>query len=349
MSFASITGHRLLLALLARAVARDTLPPALLFAGPAGVGKRRTALALAQALNCLESVTSGAGGLAPATVASVTLERDGCGACHACRRIARGMHPDVLTIEPGDTGSIRIEQVRDAIERAHYRPFEGRRRVVVVDDAAALVTPAQHALLKTLEEPPSTSVFVLVSSVPDSLLPTVRSRCSRLRFGPLTPAEVASVLVQDHGIDTREAQVAAADAEGSVGRALALEAGDLVAARAAARALLEHTARAADPSRRIDAVKGLWGKKRTAAEERAQLASCLRAASSMLRDLGALASGADGAPLANPDLRAELERLGPSYDGEHAIRAFGVVDRALGALERNASPKVVADWLAVQI
>ena len=336
MPFASITGHRRLLALLARAVARDTLPPALLFAGAAGVGKRRTAHALAQALNCLE-LTHGAGAV------------DGCGVCHACRRIARGVHPDVLTIEPGDTGSIKIEQVRNAIERVQYRPFEGRRRVVVVDDADALVVPAQHALLKTLEEPPSMSVLVLVSCVPDSLLSTVRSRCSRLRFGRLTPAEVASVLVRDHGVDARVAQVVAADAEGSVGRALALETADLAAARTAARVLLEHTARAADPSRRIEAVKRLWGKKRTAAEERAQLASCLRAASSMLRDLSALASGADDAGLANADLRAELQRLGPSYDGERAIRAFGVVDRALGALERNASPKVVADWLAVRI
>src|SRR5204863_1502376 len=102
---------------------------------------------------------------------------DACGECASCRRIARGVHQDVLTIEPGDTGTIKIEQVRDVIDRAGYRPFEGRRRVVIVDEADAMVAPAQNALLKTLEEPPSASVFILISSTPDALLPTVRSRC----------------------------------------------------------------------------------------------------------------------------------------------------------------------------
>ena len=82
-------------------------------------------------------------------------------------------------------GSIKIEQVRDVIDRADYRPFEGRRRVVIIDEADALMDAAQNALLKTLEEPPSASMFVLVSSIPDALLPTVRSRCSRLRFAAI--------------------------------------------------------------------------------------------------------------------------------------------------------------------
>jgi DNA polymerase-3 subunit delta' len=337
MPLGEILGHHHLHALLARAVTRDTLPPALLFAGPAGVGKRRTALALAQVLNCLTAVTPEG------------LERDACGDCNACRRIARGVHPDVLMILPGESGAIKIEQVRDAIDRSNYRPFEGRRRVVIVDDAEALVPAAQHALLKTLEEPPSTAVFVLVAAVPDSLLATVRSRCSRLRFGRLTATDVAAVLVRDHGIDDSDARVTAADAEGSVGRALALEVGDLTAARTAARQLLEQVARVSEPSRRIAGVKELWGKKRTAAEERAQLAACLRVVSSMLRDLCALDSGVPESGLSNADLRGELERLASSYDSDRTIRAFGVVDQALGALQRNASPKVVANWLAVHL
>ncbi len=101
------------------------------------------------------------------------------------------MHADVLVVEPGDTGAIKVEQVRDAIDRTAYRPFEGRRRVVIIDEADALAVAAQNALLKTLEEPPPASVFVLVTSRPDVLLPTVRSRCQRLRFGRLAPGEVA--------------------------------------------------------------------------------------------------------------------------------------------------------------
>src|SRR5207253_11036401 len=111
------------------------------------------------------------------------LPLDACGACAACTRIARGVHSDVLIVEPGDTGSIRIEPVREVIERAAYRPFEGRCRVVIIDGADALVAAAQNALLKTLEEPPPSSVFILVTAHPDALLPTVQSRCQRLRFG----------------------------------------------------------------------------------------------------------------------------------------------------------------------
>src|SRR5688572_17503139 len=182
MAFREIVGHRRLLTLLSQAIARQSLTPSLILSGPEGVGKRLTAVSIAQELNCLTPVNEGA-----------------CGTCTVCSRIARGTHPDVMTIEPGDTGSIKIEQVRAAIDRANYRPFEGRRRVTIIEEADALVPAAQNALLKTLEEPLPASVFVLVTSRPDTLLPTVRSRCAHLRFGRLQVVEVASVLERAHG------------------------------------------------------------------------------------------------------------------------------------------------------
>lgn len=336
MPFASVVGHRRLLALLSRAVARGTLPPALLLAGPAGVGKRKTAVALAEALNCLHPRTDG------------PLERDACGTCGACTRIARGVHPDAIVVEPGDTGTIKIEQVRDVIERAAYRPFEGRRRVVIVDEADALMPQAQNALLKTLEEPPSASVFVLVSSIPDALLPTVRSRCPRLRFGPLAPGEVVEALMRDHGRTEVEARASAADAGGSVGRALAAGAADLTEARETARRVLAHAARVADPARRLDAVKDIT-RKGSPGSERDQLAACLRVMASLLRDLGLLSSGADVRGLTNADLADALAEVSPAYGGARSAGAYASVDRALAALDRNASPKVVADWLVLQL
>jgi DNA polymerase-3 subunit delta' len=210
--------------------------------------------------------------------------------------------------------------------------------------------PAQSALLKILEEPPSASMFLLVSSMPDALLPTILSRCPRLRFGPLAPADVASALVRDHGYADAEARAAAADADGSIGRALQAQAVDLTAARAAAQRLLEQAARSADPGGRLGSVKDLTGKKgATPGTERDQLAVILRFVASLLRDLGLLTSHADTASLANADLQRELARLAPSYDGERASRAFAAVDRALAALERNASPKIVADWVVLQL
>jgi DNA polymerase-3 subunit delta' len=239
--------------------------------------------------------------------------------------------------------------VREVVSKAGFRPFEARRRVVIIDEADALVDAAQNALLKTLEEPPSASIFILVSSMPDALLSTVRSRCPRLRFGPLTAGEVADILIRDHGYDESEARAAAADADGSVGRALSAESADLADARSSATRLLEHAARATDPARRLDAARELTGAKSTPAAERDQLAACLRSLSSLLRDLGILASSVDAGALANADLRSELERLGRVYDSDRTVTAYTAVDQALAALERNASPKVVADWLVLQL
>src|SRR5689334_4148366 len=114
MSFREITGHEPVLQLLSRAVARGALPASLILSGPEGVGKRTTAIALAQALNCERPQPWGDGGVTA------------CDECAACRRIARGVHADVLIIEPGDSGSIKVDQVREAIERSAYRPFEGK-------------------------------------------------------------------------------------------------------------------------------------------------------------------------------------------------------------------------------
>ena len=335
--FQAIAGHARVLSLVARAIARDSLPPAMLMAGPAGVGKRLTAVAVAQAVNCLHSR------------ATAAFERDACGECASCRRIARGVHPDVIVVEPGDTGSIGVDQIRDAIDRAQYRPFEGRRRVVVVDDADAAGAPAQSALLKTLEEPPSASIFILVSAMPDALLATVRSRLPRVRFGSLTPAEVAHVLMRDHKYLEADARAAAADADGSISRALDAQAIDVTQAREAAQRLLVETARSDDPARRISLARDLTGGKGTPAQERSRLAVCLRSLGSLLRDVGVVATRADRATLANADLEPQIEALSASFDAERSLRAYAAVDRALGALERNASPKVVADWLLLQL
>jgi DNA polymerase-3 subunit delta' len=333
MSFREIVGHGSLLQLLARAVERKAVPASLIFSGPEGIGKRTTAVALAQALNCERPERWGDEGLTA------------CGTCSSCRRIGRGVHADVLRVEPGETGAIKVDQVRDAIERSAYRPFEGQRRVVIVDGADALLPEAQNALLKTLEEPPPASVFVLVTPRPDVLLPTVRSRCQRLRFGPLSEAEVARVLIERYDVPPTEAHAAAAAADGSIGAALDEGREGAVDAREAAASALQQAAASTDPRRRLDAARTLGG----AGSDRDEMARRLRALASLLRDLGLLLSRADNRALANADLKPRLQPLLRSFDSDRAIRAFSAVDRALAALERNASPKIVADWVALQL
>src|SRR5690349_19667566 len=132
MPLRDVIGHRTIVGLLARSIERGSLPPSLIFAGPRGVGKRLAALATAQAVNCVE----------PRRAADDRIPYDACGVCAACSRIARGIHPDVITLEPDEKGSIKVDTVRDAIDKAAYRPFEGKRRVVIVDEADALLVQA---------------------------------------------------------------------------------------------------------------------------------------------------------------------------------------------------------------
>ena len=336
MPFRDLVGHRHLLDLVAAAAARGSLPPSLIFAGPDGVGKRAAAVALAQLVNCHAPVLSPGGG--------PDRSPDACGTCPSCTRIARLVHADVHLVEPGDTGVIKVDQVRDVVERTGYRPFEGRRRVVIVDEADAMLTEAQNALLKTLEEPPSASMFVLVTSRSDELLPTVRSRCQRLRFGRLTPDDIAGVLMESHGYSPSDARAAASAADGSLGQALESGSEGFSEARDAASEVLQHVATTTDVRRRLDSARVLVG-----GGDRDELRRRLRALASMVRDLGALGAQADEKCLANADLGEPLRRLAGSFDRERVSRAFAAIDRALEAIDKNASPKIVADWLAFQL
>ena len=316
--------------LLSQAIARQSLTPSLILSGPEGVGKRLTAISIAQELNCLSPVDGGA-----------------CGTCTVCKRIARGAHPDVMTIEPGESGSIKIEQVRAAIERAVYRPFEGRKRVTIIEQADALVDAAQNALLKTLEEPLPASVFVLVTSRPDTLLPTVRSRCAHLRFGRMQIAEVASVLERSQGYSAAEALTAAAASDGSVRRALDLEADEFADARSDAENLLQVAGR--DPRTRLERGKELLKGSGTPAAEREHLAARLMAMTALVRDAGLVSSGGDARLLANLDRRPVLDSLARSLGTDQIARIFTALTRAEEALDRNVSPKVIADWLAINV
>lgn len=339
MLLRDIIGHRRLTTLIARAIERESLPPTLLFAGPSGVGKWAVARATAQAVNCLERVQAG------------DLAIDACGKCRACDRIARGVHVDVIMLEPDDRASIKIEPVREVLSKTGFRPFEGRKRVVLIREADTLETAAQNSLLKSLEEPPPGTMFILTTAVPGALLQTVRSRCMRLRFGRLTAAEVSMGLTRDHEYSDVEARQAAPLADGSLGQALALIDNDLSMFRELAIGLLQQSAGRGDAQARVQAASALHSGGGSSKKERSRedVALVLRLMASMLRDLEAINAGADRSVLANPLLTGDLEALARAYSGDRARTAFGAVDRALTALERNAGTKVVTEWLAVQM
>ncbi len=199
-----IEGHERIIATLSRSVREGCTAHAYLFAGIEGIGKARIALAFAAMLNCPS----------PSDDESHT--------CPVCRRVLVGAHPDVLVEKP-DKGRIRIDRIRELQQFFAYAPIEGRCRVALIDDAHLMNPAAQNALLKTLEEPPPLRVILLVSSNASVLLPTVLSRCRRIRFGPLPRDVIAAHLQQEKGVDAERAWVVAGMAGGSLARALDMD------------------------------------------------------------------------------------------------------------------------------
>lgn len=356
MRFRDLIGHEALVRLLARAVDRGTLPPSLIFAGPKGVGKCTAALALAHVVNCETRLAAGG----PETDGLAT---DACGGCATCRRIGRYIQArsrgrefalDCLVwLQPDEKQSIKIDAVRPVIQRTGFKPFDGRRRVVVIDDADALTVEAQQSLLKSLEEPPPATVFVLVTARPDALLATIRSRCPRLRFGPLSADTVARALVERFGSAPDDASAAAGVSGGSLGRALVRGSAEAAGTRAVATDFVDRVVQAGDDvSERLRAAQTLLsreGEARKGSLSRVQIGERLEALASLARDLGLVATSADPRWLANADLAEWTTTVATAMGSDRAYRAFSTVDRAGVALGRNVGFKNLADWLACHL
>ncbi|MBF0179328.1 MAG: DNA polymerase III subunit delta' [Magnetococcales bacterium] len=219
--FDAIRGHGEIVGRLRQLLAMGRPGHAWLFHGPEGVGKRQVAMALAQSLLCPAPLVDRNGGMA------------GCGNCPSCRKCARAMHPDlqILSVLEKKT-RIAVEQVRDLIRFMAFTPLEGAWKVAIVDDAALMNEASANAMLKTLEEPPSGSMLILITSQPGGLLPTIRSRCRQERFTPLDNATIQAILEQvAPAIPASERREAVRLAGGSVGEALRLSGQGSMAAR----------------------------------------------------------------------------------------------------------------------
>lgn len=194
-------------------------PHALMLVGQEGSGRRLIATEFAALLNC-----------------EAPFESRPCGACRACRLIEGGNHPDVVLLAPGDalckpragesshephpdSRDIRICQVRGLIETVARYPFEGPFRVVIVEPADRFAHAAAHTILKTLEEPPPHTVFILITAAPEAILETIRSRCRRIDVGLVSRAEIEQGLV-NRGFDPAIAVRAATESRGRPGRAV---------------------------------------------------------------------------------------------------------------------------------
>jgi DNA polymerase-3 subunit delta' len=325
---AEIVGQDRAVARLRRAWAEGRLPQAYCFFGPPGVGKRTTALALAQAVNCAEP-SGGAEAAAP----------DACGRCAACRQIAAGQHPDVMLVRPEGKTVITIDQVREVAARAALRAYEGRMQVFILDPADLMQEPAGNALLKTLEEPAGASLFVLVTASPAALLPTVLSRCQAVRFEPLGEGPLKTILVR-HGRGPEEAAAAAALGGGSAERALAL---DVEEARAARDRILEEVWGA------LRSPLGILECAEALAADRARLEAALESLLGVSRDLLVAKVGGAAAPLLHADRRDELLRLAAGRSARTLLSIYEAQQEALRALAKNANPRFTAERMLLKM
>ena len=189
MALRDIIGQEKAVNILLRTIQRRRMPSSYLFAGESGIGKKFTAMNLAKAVNCLTPPFPplSKGGMGGYSLAKEGNEGviDACDDCSSCRKIDSGVHPDLLIISP-EGGQIKIEEIRAIDDTLSLKPFEGRKKVVIVDEADTMNPFSANAFLKTLEEPPEDSLIILVSSNPDRLPDTIRSRCSPVNFTPLS-------------------------------------------------------------------------------------------------------------------------------------------------------------------
>jgi DNA polymerase III subunit delta' len=306
---------------LLRAVKDQRLPPAYLFVGPAGVGKRTTAFALAKALNCSAQTA------------------DACDRCAVCLRIDRHLHPDIHLVEPQGQ-VIKIDQIRQLREALTLQAYEGRVKVAILDDAGQLSLEAGNALLKILEEPPVQTLFVLVCQHLGSLPATVISRAQVLRFGLLAHDQVVTLLRQ-HGRELGEAERATCLSGGRPGAALALELPVTLERRADALRLLTQ-ARSGDPAVVLASAEQ-WAKRKSDYD------SLFEMLLSLVRDLAVSRAGGDDTLLMHGDIRDELSRLAAAVPPATLWEVFEIVHSTQEAVARNASAQLAFEVMLFKI
>ncbi|MBK8178954.1 MAG: DNA polymerase III subunit [Planctomycetes bacterium] len=342
-------GHGDLLRGLWRAARSERLPHGLLFHGPVGLGKFRAARALAQGLFC------GAPGddLGP------------CGACGPCKRFLSGGHPDLFVIDPPREidEQIRVGHIvpRDgpgepgesAASFLALRPSEGGWRIVILRQAERMGEQAQNALLKMLEEPGESVLWVLTTEKVGALLPTIQSRVVSLRFRPLPQEECLAVLAAE-GLSPEDARRLARWSGFSPGVALSLGERGVPAMRKLALALLCGELSPFEAAAAVGEVDGVFEGKTPSGRERERARTWIDLCGALLGDLARLAAGADAARLAHGDmaqasgkiaLLREPRVLASAVHGLTTARADVDLNLDPGAaIERAAQMLAAREW-----
>jgi DNA polymerase-3 subunit delta' len=340
--FTRLAGNQRVKESLRRMLAARRVPGALLFAGEDGVGKKLFALELAKALNCHSPVEG----------------IEACDRCAPCLRISQSTFPahssdednkkKLVWGEYADVGLVRpfnrniaVDKMRELEREANFRPYEGKARVFLIEDADKLNDSSSNALLKTLEEPPPTTYLILITSRPASLLPTIRSRCQTLRFAPLTAADIEKHLLQQNPkLPKEDARLLAHAARGSIGRALSTDLKAYLEQRVAMLEVLDALAVTKDRVKLLRAAEELCDAKRKDEYE-----PRLNVLETLVHDAWTLSLGASDEQIAHHDLREQLSRIGARVESSKAARWLSQIEKHRSQLEVNINRKVATDAL----
>lgn len=341
--FSKLVGNENVKQTLRRLIAKERVPNSLLLAGDDGVGKRQFALELARAFVCTE-----------------TLDAEACGVCAACRRVDGfvfpksdkgedydqvffSKHPDVGMIVPFKR-NVRIGSIRALEREAHFTPFEARSRVFIIDDAEKMADPAANALLKTLEEPSSTTHIFLLTSRPDSLLPTIRSRCQTLRFAPVETALIEKFLIEDRAFTHDEARLAARLARGSIGRSVSVSVEKFRVQREKMLAVISNVLETGDRGAILRIAEEM-----NDAKNKDSFEDNLDILQSLIHDIWTLRTVGDHARVVNTDLADRLFALAEESGSADLTGWLRSIDTMRDNFAVNINRKIAADALFVSM
>ena len=324
MAFAQILGQENAIAVLQNAIRHHRIPHAYLFAGDEGVGKKLTAVMFAKALNCREC------------------EDDSCDRCVSCHKIDAGNHPDVRIIAP-EGQFIKIDQIRTLQKDVGYKPYEGKRKVYILDHAETLRPEAANALLKTLEEPSADSLIILVTANVYALLPTVISRCQLVRFISFGVQKLTALLVQEHHLPPEQAHLIASLSEGSPGRAYAMDTTETLAKREFVEQLLKTL------SSGLRDVRILFTYAEQLVEKKTEIQEFLDILLVWYRDMSILQAQGDPSLIANSDVIDRLKQAAAQLSVSQTRRLFDLVYQTKLDLLRNANLQLTLEVMLISL
>lgn len=315
MGYDSIIGHARPKKLINSMLENDRLSHALLFSGPPGVGKFTLATELAKTLFCEKQ---------PA-----------CGRCRTCQNVEHRTHPDLRVVE--SETSIGIEELRSLQKEIYQAPYEQKRRVIIIDGAEKMTRDAANALLKTLEEPPIFNVFVLVTSNEREIPLTIKSRCVRIGFGPLSRNDIRSYFRDFKALDERKAELTAALSYGSISVGLFwLDDAHLLVRRKLAEAIL---------GKKSYVLITLLAER--IAKNTTEMLVYLHFLLSLLQDLWLLQQSDGSTAIRNTDLLDLLRER--RYDPEWIVSSMNKVQETVRAIRYNISRWLAAEHMLISI